>query len=36
MNIDELMNEGQNLIGRISLQAGIIIIYFEFGDHRIA
>ena len=38
MNIDELTNEGQNLIGRITLQtnrSGIIILNFAFGIYYI-
>jgi len=38
MNIDELMNEGQNLIGRITLQtngSGMIILNFAFSIYYI-
>lgn len=39
MNIDELTNKGQNLIGRISLQTcinGIIMFNFSFCEHQLA
>jgi len=39
MNIDELTNKGQNLIGRISLQTcinGIIMLNFSFCEHQLA